>query len=86
MWTMRHSKLIGTGATLIQVDDDATALGAYRPVHLGVVGDVAETARAVADALAGSEDEDRGGEPRTVRHKSGYRSPALRERIEREVR
>ncbi|HEV2936805.1 MAG TPA: thiamine pyrophosphate-binding protein [Streptosporangiaceae bacterium] len=86
MWTMRHGKLIGTGATLIQVDDDATALGAHRPVHLGVVGDVAETARAVADALLG----DREGEPRSVRHKNGdyggYRSPALRERIAREVR
>jgi acetolactate synthase-1/2/3 large subunit len=82
MWTMRHGKLIGTGATLIQVDDDATALGAYRPVHLGVVGDVAETARAVADALMA----DGTREPRPVRDKSGYRSPALRERIAREVR
>jgi acetolactate synthase-1/2/3 large subunit len=93
MWTMRHGKLIGTGATLIQVDDDSTALGAHRPVHLGVVGDVAETARAVADALR----PDRAGEPRSVRHKknegdggsagtAGYRSPALRERIAREVR
>ncbi|HLK74054.1 MAG TPA: thiamine pyrophosphate-binding protein [Streptosporangiaceae bacterium] len=100
MWTMRHGKLIGTGATLIQVDDDPTALGAHRAVHLGVVGDVAETARAVADALAGSEGGgseagdseggDGGGEPRAVRDKNerygGYRSPALRERIEREVR
>ncbi len=51
MWTMRHGKLIGTGATLIQVDDDAGALGVHRAVHLGVLGDVAETARAVADAL-----------------------------------
>ena len=92
MWTTRHGKLIGTGATLIQVDDDATALGAHRPVHLGVVGDVAETARAVADALR----PDRAGEPGSVRHKNegdggsastaGYRSPALRERIAREVR
>ena len=82
MWTTRHGKLIGTGATLIQVDDDATALGAHRPVHLGVVGDVAETARAVADALMA----DGTREPRPVRDKSGYRSPALRERIAREVR
>jgi acetolactate synthase I/II/III large subunit len=53
---------------------------------------VAETARAVADALV----EDREGEPRSVRHKNeddggsprtaGYRSPDLRERIAREVR
>ena len=71
MWTTRHGKLIGTGATLIQVDDDASALGAHRPVHLGVVGDVAETARAVADALhEGPGADDLGGEPRIVRDKT----------------
>jgi acetolactate synthase I/II/III large subunit len=101
MWTMRHGRLIGTGATLIQVDDDPTALGAHRPVHLGVVGDVAETARAVADALGvRSAEGDAGGEPKVVRDKgdggspgavgtsgtAGYRSEALRERIAREVR
>ncbi len=101
MWTMRHGRLIGTGATLIQVDDDPTALGAHRPVHLGVVGDVAETARAVADALGTrSAEGDAGGEPKVVRDKgdggspgavgtsgtAGYRSAALRERIAREVR
>jgi len=75
MWTMRHGKLIGTGATLIQVDDDPTALGAHRLVHLGVLGDVAETARAVADAL-----------PADMAGTTGYRSPELRERIAREVR
>jgi acetolactate synthase-1/2/3 large subunit len=90
MWTMRHGKLIGTGATLIQVDDDPTALGAHRAIHLGVVGDVAETARAVADALAGGVSEDEGAEPRPVRDDNepygGYRSPAVRERIAREAR
>jgi acetolactate synthase I/II/III large subunit len=102
MWTMRHGKLIGTGATLIQVDDDASALGAHWPVHLGVLGDVAETARAIADALGdGREGDDEGGEPPTVRNKKddggspgaagtrgerGYRSAELRERIAREVR
>jgi acetolactate synthase-1/2/3 large subunit len=90
MWTMRHGKLIGTGATVIQVDDDPTALGAHRAIHLGVVGDVAETARAVADALAGGVSEDEGAEPRPVRDDNepygGYRSPAVRERIAREAR
>jgi acetolactate synthase I/II/III large subunit len=101
MWTMRHGKLIGTGTTLIQVDDDASALGAHRPVHLGVLGDVAETARAIADALAdGPGADDRSGEPGTVRYQDhggspdaaetrgtrGYRSAGLRERIAREVR
>jgi acetolactate synthase-1/2/3 large subunit len=51
MWTMRHGKLIGPGATVVQVDDDPAVLGAHRPVQLGVPGDVAETARAVADEL-----------------------------------
>ena len=87
MWTMRHGKLIGPGATLIQVDDDPGALGAHRPVHIGVLGDVTETARAVADALLGRGEGDREGEPRSVRNKEdGGRSPALRERIAREVR
>ncbi len=72
MWTMRHGKLIGRDATLIQVDDDPAALGAHRPVHLGVLGDVAETARAVARALPAAA--------------AGYRSPELRDRIAREVR
>jgi acetolactate synthase I/II/III large subunit len=73
MWTMRHGKLIGTGATLIQVDDDPTALGAHRPIHLGVLGDVAETARAVADAF------------QPTAGAVGYRSAELREQIAREV-
>ena len=72
MWTTRHGKLIAPQATLVQVDDDPAAIGAHRPVHLGVPGDVAETARAVADAL--------GGAPGARR---GYRSAELRERIAR---
>ena len=67
MWTMRHGKLIGPQATVVQVDDDPAALGAHRPVHLGVPGDVAETARAVAGELGVSV--------------PGYRSAELRARI-----
>jgi acetolactate synthase I/II/III large subunit len=67
MWTMRHGKLIGPRATVVQVDDDPAAIGAHRPVHLGVPGDVAETARAVAAAL---------GAPAP-----GYRSAQVRARI-----
>ena len=92
MWTTRHGKLIPPEATLVQVDDDATAIGAHRPVHLGVLGDVAETARAVAAAL-GAEgtrgDQDEETEP--VRYEkalraAGYRSAELRERIADQVR
>jgi thiamine pyrophosphate-dependent acetolactate synthase large subunit-like protein len=47
MWTMRHGRLIGPGATVLQVDDDPAALGRHRPEALGVVGDVRATATAV---------------------------------------
>ncbi len=101
MWTTRHGRLIPPEATLVQVDDDATAIGAHRPVHLGVLGDVAETARAVAAALAdGGTQEDRGGESGPVRDNNdggpagtaggldaaGYRSAELRKRIADQVR
>ncbi|HEV7932849.1 MAG TPA: thiamine pyrophosphate-binding protein [Actinomadura sp.] len=75
MWTMRQGSLIGDDTTVVQVDLEPGALGAHRPVHIGVVGDAAETARAVEAELAG-----RG-------HASaGYRSPELAERLAREVR
>jgi thiamine pyrophosphate-dependent acetolactate synthase large subunit-like protein len=74
MWTMRHGTLIGSGAKVAQVDLEQSALGAHRPVHLGVCGDVGQTATDVLAALPGRA-------PR-----SGYRSPALAERIVREGR
>ncbi|HLX50511.1 MAG TPA: thiamine pyrophosphate-binding protein [Streptosporangiaceae bacterium] len=79
MWTMRHGTLIGPGCRVVQVDDDEAAIGAHTQVQFGVVGDVAETARAVAavlpaHAVAGSH-------PAT-----GYRSPRIRQRIARTAR
>ena len=44
VWTTRHGRLLGPGATVVQVDVDAEALGAHARVDLGVVGDVGETA------------------------------------------
>src|SRR5215469_16235634 len=73
MWTMRHGRLIGPGATVAQVDDEVSAIGAHRPVDLAVLGDVAQTCRAVLAELAG-------------RTTGGYRSGDLRERIAREGR
>jgi thiamine pyrophosphate-dependent acetolactate synthase large subunit-like protein len=73
MWTMRHGRLIGPGARVAQVDDDSAAIGAHRPVDLGVLGDVACTARAVLAAFGG-------------RAGPGYRSQEVRSRIAREVR
>ncbi|MFJ6744024.1 thiamine pyrophosphate-binding protein [Streptomyces sp. NPDC091279] len=63
MWTTRHGHLIGPGATVAQIDDDPTALGAHRAVDLGVTGDVELTARRVLAACG----------PR----RAGYRSPQL---------
>jgi thiamine pyrophosphate-dependent acetolactate synthase large subunit-like protein len=72
MWTMRHGKLVAADATVVQVDDDPSAIGAHRKVDLGVVGDVAVTASAL---LRRSRDA-----------RSGYRSDGVRERINRGVR
>jgi thiamine pyrophosphate-dependent acetolactate synthase large subunit-like protein len=72
MWTMRHGRLIGEGARVIQVDDDPDAIGAQRPVAEGVVGDVRETAEAALGRV---------GEP-----SAGYRSEDVRRRIATEIR
>jgi acetolactate synthase I/II/III large subunit len=52
MWTTRHGRLIGPQATVIQVDREAEAIGAYHRVDLAVIGDAAETARALLDELS----------------------------------
>lgn len=49
MWTMRHGRLISSGTKVVQVDVEDSALGANRPITLGVLGDSALTA---ADALS----------------------------------
>ena len=67
MWTMRHGTLIGAGTTVVQVDDDQAALGAHRPVQLGVLGDCAATADDVLDALP--------------ERRTGYRTPEVAERL-----
>ncbi|MEU4291583.1 thiamine pyrophosphate-binding protein [Kribbella sp. NPDC026596] len=50
MWTMRHGQLIGPDATVVQVDDDASALGVHREIQLGVTGDVELTATMALEA------------------------------------
>jgi thiamine pyrophosphate-dependent acetolactate synthase large subunit-like protein len=49
-WTTRHGTLPGPGATVVQVDLDADAIGAHRPVDIAIVGDAALTAQALLDA------------------------------------
>jgi thiamine pyrophosphate-dependent acetolactate synthase large subunit-like protein len=51
-WTTKHGTLPGPGATVVQVDLDTDAIGANRPVDLGIVGDAAATADALVAALA----------------------------------
>jgi thiamine pyrophosphate-dependent acetolactate synthase large subunit-like protein len=72
MWTMRHGRLIAPGATVVQVDLDADALGAQRELTFGVRGDVAEVARTTAEELGP------GG--------AGYRTPERRAEIAARVR
>ncbi len=73
MWTMRQGKLISSGTKVVQVDLDDSALGANRPIDLGVLGDSEETALAVLDILRG-----RGGPVRK------YRTEEVRRRIAQE--
>ncbi|MGC0359964.1 acetolactate synthase-1/2/3 large subunit [Streptomyces sp. SAI-124] len=72
MWTMRHGALIGAGTTVVQVDDDPSALGAHRELHLGVTGDVALTARHVLAAVGGE--------------RQGLRTPDIREALATRLR
>lgn len=75
MWTMRHGSLIGADAKVIQVDLDDSALGANRPIDLGVLGDCAETAAAALEHL------------RAAGHSAvGLRTPQMADRIAAESR
>ncbi|QXJ19481.1 thiamine pyrophosphate-binding protein [Actinomadura graeca] len=74
-WTTRHGALIGRDTTVVQVDVDAQALGAHRPVDLGLIGDVTETALAVSAEL-----EARG------HGATGYRTEEVAARLAREGR
>ncbi|MEU6350449.1 thiamine pyrophosphate-binding protein [Streptomyces sp. NPDC047072] len=72
MWTMRHGALIGEHATVVQVDDDPSALGAHRAIDLGVTGDVELTARRALEASSGE--------------REGCRTPETQEAIASRVR
>jgi thiamine pyrophosphate-dependent acetolactate synthase large subunit-like protein len=67
MWTTRHGALIGSGATVVQVDLDPDALGAHHRVDVAIAGDVRQTAHAVTAALPSEN--------------AGYRSDEVRSRL-----
>jgi thiamine pyrophosphate-dependent acetolactate synthase large subunit-like protein len=71
-WTTKHGALIAPGAGVVQVDVDEEAIGARRPVHVGLVADAAEAAGALLEELR----------RRGVRGQ-GARSPELATRIAR---
>lgn len=72
MWTMRHGHLIGTETKVVQVDLEEQALGANRPIDLGLVGDSAQCAADVLDALVAG----------NVQAREGYRSGSVKARID----
>jgi acetolactate synthase I/II/III large subunit len=88
MWTTRHGSLIGRRTTVVQVDCDAKAIGTHRRVQLGVTGDVALTATAVAGLVQREPREPLpadGTDPADLPG-TGYRSAALRERLAAGIR
>ena len=85
MWTTRHGTLIGRGTTVVQVDNDSSAIGRHRQAHLGVVGDVALTASAVA-GLIEPQPGDAGQADSAGMRSIGYRSAELRNGLAARVR
>lgn len=88
-WTTRHGRLIGPDATLVQVDVDPLALGAHRPVALGIVGDCTLVADDVATVLGRSAPArlpcgDGAGPAKG--ESRGYRTPEVLARIAAEAR
>jgi thiamine pyrophosphate-dependent acetolactate synthase large subunit-like protein len=64
-WTTRHNTLLSPEAQVIQVDLDEEAVGAHRPIDLGLVGDARLTAEALIAAL---EDRDAGARDAQLAH------------------
>ena len=57
MWTMRHGRLISAGTKVVQIDVEDSALGANRPISLGLLGDSALTALDALTALRSRQSE-----------------------------
>ncbi|GAA4193233.1 thiamine pyrophosphate-binding protein [Microbacterium oryzae] len=70
-WTTRRGTLIGPSAALVQVDVEPGALGAIRPITLGVLGDSTATGRALTAELRA----------RGTARRTGYRTEEVAARI-----
>ncbi len=66
-WTTSNGSLLPADAKLVQIDEDPLRLALHRDIHLGVAGDAAETARAVAARIP--EMEELSGKRRTGTNK-----------------
>ena len=75
MWTMRHGHLIGNDTKVVQIDLEEQSLGANRPIDLGLVGDSAQCAADVLEALIAT----------NVAECEGYRSTAIAARIKASI-
>ncbi|TDW23154.1 thiamine pyrophosphate-binding protein [Kribbella kalugense] len=83
MWTMRHGQLIAPDATVVQVDDDKSALGAHREIQLGITGDVELTATLALEAFGEQRVGYRTDELGSVRWRDvGYDDTSTAERID----
>jgi thiamine pyrophosphate-dependent acetolactate synthase large subunit-like protein len=51
-WTTKHGAMIGREAKVIQIDIDPRAIARNRPADIGVLGDIAAAARALAEQAA----------------------------------
>ena len=81
MWTTRRGHLLGPSAKVAQVDLEGHLLGAHRPVDVAVVGDCAETARAVSAALGSHSSQGR----RTEKTADAIRHGGWREQLFEDV-
>lgn len=70
MWTTRDGHLLDPATTIIQVDQEASAIGANHRAHIAVVGDAGEAAQVLLEEL-----DTRGASG------SGWRNPRVAERI-----
>jgi thiamine pyrophosphate-dependent acetolactate synthase large subunit-like protein len=70
MWTTRHGTLVGPAARVVQIDCDLDAIGAHRPVDLGLVADADQ---AVLDLVAALR--------RRGHVSAGYRTPDIEKEI-----